>query len=113
MDIDSFEQVKSNIHRALLSQLDLERLATVTNGRAKHAVATLIQDIVAKEKVLLNAAEKERLQSDLLDEVFGYGPLEPLLKDNTISDILVNRKDLVYIERRGILEKSDIKFRDD
>jgi pilus assembly protein CpaF len=113
MDNESFEQVKSDIHRTLLSQLDLERLSSVTNGRAKHAVTSLIQDIVIKEKVLLNAAEKERLQADLLAEVFGYGPLDPLLKDHTISDILVNKSDIVYIERSGILEKSDVKFRDD
>jgi pilus assembly protein CpaF len=113
MDNESFEQVKSGIHRTLLSQLDLEKLSTVANGRAKHAVSSLIQDIVAKEKVLLNAAEKERLQADLLAEVFGYGPLDPLLKDHTISDILVNRSDLVYVERSGILEKVDVKFRDD
>jgi pilus assembly protein CpaF len=91
----------------------LEKLSTATNGRAKQAVATLIQDIVTKERLLLNAAEKEKIQSDLLDEVFGFGPLEPLLKDATISDILINRKDLVYIERRGILEKIGINFRDD
>jgi pilus assembly protein CpaF len=113
MDNESFEQVKSDIHRTLLSQLDLEKLSTVANGRAKHAVSTLIQDIVTKERVLLNAAEKERIQSDLLAEVFGYGPLDPLLKDQTISDILVNRSDLVYVERSGILEKTDVKFRDD
>jgi pilus assembly protein CpaF len=113
MDNASFEQVKADIHRILLSQLDLERLSSTANGRAKQAVAALIQDIVTKEKLLLNAAEKDRIQSDLIDEVFGYGPLEPLLKDPTISDILVNRNDLVYIERSGILEKIDVKFRDD
>jgi pilus assembly protein CpaF len=93
--------------------LDLEKLSAVANGRAKQAVASLVQDIVSKEKLLLNAAEKERLQSDLLDEVFGFGPLEPLLKDHTISDILVNRRDQVYIERAGVLSKTDVKFRDD
>ena len=113
MDNDSFELVKADVHRKLLSQLDLERLSSTTNGRAKSAVANLIQEVVAKEKILLNAAEKERLQCDLLDEVFGFGPLEPLLKDHTVSDILVNRRDLVYVERSGILEKADIKFRDD
>jgi pilus assembly protein CpaF len=113
MDNENFNQVKSDIHRNLLSQLDLERLSTVSNGRAKQAVSNLIQDIIAKEKVLLNGAEKERLQADLLDEVFGYGPLEPLLKDHTISDILVNRRDLVYVERGGVLQKADVKFRDD
>src|ERR1035437_4236655 len=113
MDNESFDQVKSNTHRILLSQLDLERLSSVNNGRARQAVAGLIQDIILKEKLLLNGTEKERLQADLLDEVFGFGPLEPLLKDPTISDILVNRKDLVYIERAGVLSKTDVKFRDD
>jgi pilus assembly protein CpaF len=113
MDNESFDQVKSNTHRILLSQLDLERLSSVNNGRARQAVAGLIQDIILKEKLLLNSTEKERLQADLLDEVFGFGPLEPLLKDPTISDILVNRKDLVYIERAGVLSKTDVKFRDD
>src|SRR5689334_18892172 len=113
MDNVTFEQVKSDIHRILLSQLDLEKLAATSNGRAKAAVASLIQDIVAKERLLLNGTEKDRIQSDLLDEVFGYGPLEPILKDPTVSDILVNQKDLVYIERAGVLVKSDVKFRDD
>jgi pilus assembly protein CpaF len=113
MDAASFEQVKSDIHKALLSQLDLERLSSTANGRARQAVATLIQDIVSKERLLLNSAEKGKLQSDLIDEVFGFGPLEPLLKDTTISDILVNKSDLIYIERRGQLEKIDVKFRDD
>jgi pilus assembly protein CpaF len=113
MDNDSFELVKADVHRKLLAQLDLERLSSAPNSRAKHAVANLIQEVVVKEKILLNAAEKERLQSDLVDEVFGFGPLEPVLKDHTISDILVNRRDLVYVERAGVLEKADIKFRDD
>jgi pilus assembly protein CpaF len=113
MDNRSFDQVKTEMHRLLLSQLDLERLSALANGRARQAVTDLIHDLVLREKLLLNGAEKERLQSDLLDEVFGFGPLEPLLKDSTISDILVNRIDLVYVERSGILEKIDVKFRDE
>src|SRR5436190_3094257 len=113
MDSQSFDQVKTDIHHLLLKQLDLERLSTLANGRARLAVTSLIQDIIQKEKLLLNSGEKENLQSCLLDEVFGYGPLEPLLKDHTISDILVNRRDLVYVERAGVLEKIDVKFRDD
>src|SRR3954452_759790 len=110
MDSASFEEVKGNIHRILLSQLDLEKLASTANGRAKQGVSSLIQEIVTKERLLLNATEKDKIQADLLDEVFGFGPIEPLLKDPTISDILINRKDLVYIERGGILEKVDVKF---
>ena len=113
MERESFEQIKSEIHRTLLSQLDLESLSSARDARAKQAVAGLIQEIVQKEKVLLNSAEKDQLQSDLLDEVFGLGPLEPILKDPAISDILVNRRDLVYVERGGILQKTDIAFRDD
>ncbi len=113
MDQFDFEQIKTDVHRTLLSKMDLEKLSTVQNGRARQAVANLVQEIVAKDKVPLNAAEKDRLQSDLLDEVFGLGPLEPLLNDDTISDILVNRKDLIYVERNGVLEKANARFRDD
>jgi pilus assembly protein CpaF len=113
MDDQTFDQVKSDIHRLLLSQLDLEKLSGINNGKAREAVSSLIQDIVLKEQLLLNAREKARIQSDLIDEVFGFGPLESILKDPTVSDILVNRKDLVFVERAGKLEKSDVKFRDD
>jgi len=113
MDDASFERLKSDVHRTLLSRMDLERLAAVDGTRAKQAVTGLIQEILLNEKILLNIAEKERLQSDLINEVFGLGPLEPLLKDPTISDILINSKDLAYIERAGILQKVDIRFRND
>src|SRR5712692_7524092 len=93
--------------------MDLEKLATVNNGKARQAVANLVLEVVAEEKVPLNAAEKEKIQADLLDEIFGLGPLEPLLKDPGISDILVNNKDVVYIERSGVLQKTSIRFRDE
>jgi len=108
-----FDRFKADVHRTLLSKIDLEKLSSVNNGRARQAVAKIVQEIVVNEKVPLNATEKERIQSDLLDEVFGLGPLEALLKDSSISDILVNNANLVYIERRGVLEKADIRFRDD
>ncbi|HTQ54623.1 MAG TPA: CpaF family protein [Bryobacteraceae bacterium] len=113
MNATDFDQLKTEVHHTVISKMDLERLSAVNDTRARQAVALLVQEIVASEKVPLNAAEKERIQSDLLDEIFGLGPLEPLLKDPTISDILVNRQNLVYIERAGILERVDVKFRDD
>jgi pilus assembly protein CpaF len=113
MDNLNFEQLKADVHRTLIAKMDLEKLATVNNGRARQAVANLVLDIVAQEKVPLNAGEKERIQTDLLDEIFGLGPLEPLLKDPSISDILVNHKDLVYVERHGVLQRTSIKFRDE
>ena len=113
MNAIDFDQLKAEVHHTVISRMDLERLSAVHDDRARQAVALLVQEIVASEKVPLNAAEKERIQSDLLDEIFGLGPLEPLLKDHSISDILVNRRDQVYIERAGILEKVSMKFRDD
>ena len=109
----NFEQYKADVHRTLLSKLDLEKLAAVQNGRAKQAVLGLVQNILADSKLPLSGTEKERIQNDLLDEVFGLGPLEPLLRDPKVSDILVNNKNTVYAEKGGILQKTEIVFRDD
>jgi len=113
MDTVALEQTKLDVHKILLSQLDLRRLAGVNNSQAKEAVGNLIQDIMTKERVLLNGTEKEKITKELLDEVFGLGPLEPLLSDPTISDILVNSSNMIFIERRGKLQRVDVKFRDD
>src|SRR3984957_8663066 len=113
MESLNFEQFKADIHRTLISKLDLEKLATVQPARARQAVATLVNEIVVDNKMPLSAVEKEKIQYDLLDEVFGLGPLEALLRDPTVSDILVNNKNLVYIERAGKLSKTGIVFRDD
>jgi pilus assembly protein CpaF len=113
METPDFEKLKTGLHSTLLSRIDLEKLSSVDDGRARRAVASLIQDIIGSQKVPLNASEKGRVENDLLDEVFGLGPLEPLLKDPSISDILVNNRNVVYVERRGILERTSAKFRDD
>src|SRR5580698_8339665 len=113
MEILDFEKLKTGLHTTLLSRIDLEKLSAVDDGKARRAVATIIQEIVGSQRVPLNASEKDRVENDLLDEVFGLGPLEPLLRDPGISDILVNSRNVVYVERRGILEKTDAKFRDD
>jgi len=113
VDTLNLEQLKTDVHQAVLSKLDLEKLSAVDNARARQAVATVVQETLAGRNVPLTANEKGRIESDLLDEVFGLGPLEPLLKDPTISDILVNRANLVFAERRGLLEKTDVVFRDD
>ena len=78
MEILDLEHYKTTIHGALLSKIDLEKLASADTGKARHAVACLIQEIVTAERVPLNASEKESIESDLLDEVFGLGPLEAL-----------------------------------
>ena len=113
MERVGFEQFKAEVHRTLLSKLDLEKLSAVNTTKAQLAVAGLIQEIVSEARIPLNSAEKDRVEADLLDEVFGLGPLEQLLKDPLVSDILVNNRNKVYIEKGGLLQKTDVVFRDD
>ncbi len=107
------EKYKTEIHRTLIAKLDLEKLAGVDPKRAREVVAHMINEIIGSQGVPLSFEEQERIQSDLLDEVFGLGPLEALLRDPKISDILVNGKDNVFVERGGKLQRVDTKFRDD
>jgi pilus assembly protein CpaF len=107
-----YQQVKADLHRKILDRLDLEKLGRSTGDSAREEVLVLIRNSVNSEVVPLSFAERERLSREILDEIFGLGPLEPLLKDHTISDILVNRFDKVYIERAGKLEFTGLSFKD-
>src|SRR5437762_7229713 len=107
-----YQQVKADLHRKILDRLDLEKLGRSVGDAARDEVLVLIRNSVNSEAVPLSFAERERLSREILDEIFGLGPLEPLLKDNTISDILVNRFDRVYIERAGKLELTSFSFKD-
>lgn len=109
----NLEQFKAEVHRTLISRLDLEKLSRVNSGQARHAVAGIISEIIASQRIPLNLSEQDKIQEDLLDEVFGLGPIEPLLRDKAISDIMVNGKDNVFIEKGGILRRVDASFRDD
>jgi pilus assembly protein CpaF len=107
-----YQQVKSDLHRKILDRLDLEKLGRAQGDAAREEVLILIRTAVNSEAVPLSFAERERLSREILDEIFGLGPLEPLLKDPTISDILVNRFDRVYVERGGKLERTGLSFKD-
>ena len=100
----NFQQVKSDLHKKILDRLDLEKLGRGAGEAVRSEVLAIIRNSIAAESVPLSFTERERLSRDILDEIFGYGPLEILLKDPTISDILVNRCDQIYIERAGRLE---------
>jgi pilus assembly protein CpaF len=113
VELLNLEKYKAEIHRTLISKLDLEKLSRVNSGQARQVVAGIVKEIIADQRVPLNYDEQERIQADLLDEVFGLGPLEPLLRDAKISDILVNDKDHVFIEKNGLLQRVDTTFRDD
>jgi pilus assembly protein CpaF len=107
-----YQQVKADLHRKILDRLDLEKLGRSTGDSAREEVLILIRSSVNSEAVPLSFAEREQLSREILDEIFGLGPLEPLLKDPTISDILVNRFDRVYVERSGKLEITGLSFKD-
>ncbi|MGH9598695.1 MAG: CpaF family protein [Terracidiphilus sp.] len=113
MELLNLESYKAEIHKTLISKLDLEKLSRVNSGQARHAVSGIVKEIIADQRVPLNFDEQERIQADLLDEVFGLGPLEPLLRDPKISDILVNGKDHIFIEKNGLLQRVNTAFRDD
>ena len=104
--------LKVRIHQKLVDRLDVQQLRTMPPETVRNQVRTLIRELCQNEKGLINGADQEKLMDDVMDETFGLGPLETLLKDPTISDILVNKFDRIYCERRGRLELSDITFRD-
>jgi len=108
-----FGAVKSAIHRKLIQKLNLERLNEVNREEVRREVGQILEGLVIGESTPMNLQERERLAQEILDEVFGLGPLEPLLADPTVSDILVNTHKRVYVERRGILEQTSVQFRDD
>jgi pilus assembly protein CpaF len=113
VELLNLEKYKADIHRTLISKLDLEKLSRVNSNQARAAVAGIIKEIITDQRVPLNYDEQEKIQADLLDEVFGLGPLEPLLRDPKVSDILVNDKDHVFVEKGGLLQRVDTSFRDD
>jgi pilus assembly protein CpaF len=113
VELLNLENYKSEIHRTLISKLDLEKLSRVNSTQARQAVSGIVKEIIADQRVPLNYDEQEKIQSDLLDEVFGLGPLETLLRDPKISDIMVNNKDHVFIEKSGLLSRVPVSFRDD
>src|SRR5882724_6748441 len=113
LDFRVYQDMKTGIHRDLLNKVDLEKVATVRDDRTRRQVFAVIHDLVANLKIPLSGPERERLSVEVLDEVFGLGPLEPLLQDPSITDILVNGAKDVYVERGGILEETKIMFKDD
>src|SRR6202522_3381497 len=108
-----FGAVKTAIHRKLIQKLNLDRLTEINREEVRREVGHILEALVVGESTPMNLQERERLATEVLDEVFGLGPLEPLLADPTISDILVNTHKKIYVERRGILEQTAVQFRDD
>jgi pilus assembly protein CpaF len=108
----AFDQLKVRIHQQLVQRLDVQNLKALPPDTVRAEVRVVIRDLCQNERGLLSSTDQERLMDEVMDETFGLGPLEALLKDPTITDILINRWDKIYVERRGRLEQSDIRFRD-
>jgi pilus assembly protein CpaF len=107
-----FQQLKVRIHQQLVERLDVQNLRSLPPETVRSEVRVLVRDLCQSEKGLINSVEQEKLMDEVMDETFGLGPLEALLKDPTISDILVNRYNRIYCERKGRIELSEVQFRD-
>src|SRR5450432_4528003 len=108
-----YQELKFALHRKLLDQINLDALSGIENDRVRAEVRQAVLAIVENEPTLLTAPEKHQIADEVLHEVFGLGPIEPLLQDSSISDILVNGPRQVYVERNGLLEATNVQFRDD
>ncbi len=107
------QEIKSAVHHELIKRLDLEKIALMHENRAsQQQLFSVIHQLIGEQGVPLSSSERDRLAQEVLDEVFGLGPLEPLLQDSTVNDILVNTFNAVYVERRGVLEKTAVVFKD-
>src|SRR6476646_2101486 len=109
----SFQEMKSRLHRALINRMDLTKLAALSQEQVHAEVSRLAENVLAQEAMPLSTVDRDRLVNDVQHELFGLGPLEPLLADPTICDILVNSHGTIYVERRGKLEVTDVAFKDD
>jgi pilus assembly protein CpaF len=108
-----YQELKFAIHRKLLDRVNLEAVYAISGEKVRQEMRPSVSKLVNEEKTPLSLVEKDRLIEEVLDEVFGLGPLEPLLRDKTVSDILVTTPRLIYIERGGKLERTNIEFKDD
>src|SRR5437764_1717449 len=108
-----YQELKFSIHRKLLDRINLEAVYATPGDKVRQGIRPAVATLVNEEKTPLSLAEKDRLIEEVLDEVFGLGPLEPLLRDRAVSDILVTTPRLIYIERGGKLERTNVEFKDD
>ncbi len=108
-----YQELKFTLHRKLLDKINLDALATIESDALRDQVRGALSQLIDGEQTLLSSLERNQVVSEVLDEVFGLGPLEPLLQDATVSDILVNGHNQVYVERRGKLELTAVAFKDD
>src|SRR5256714_12043486 len=106
-------ELKSKVHRKLLQSLNSDTLRLISKERLRGEIGRAVEKLLLQENIPMTLQERDRIIEEFLDEVFGLGPLEPLMKDSSITDILVNNYNKVYVERRGVLQRSPVQFKDD
>jgi pilus assembly protein CpaF len=109
---DRYSELKSKVHRKLLSSLNTDTLRLISKDRLRVEIGSAVEQLLLAENIPMTLPERDRVIEEILDEVFGLGPLEPLLKDPTITDILVNHSGQVYVERAGVMQRSPVQFKD-
>jgi len=107
-----YRDLKARVHAQILEDIDLESLDRLKEQVARARVSEAIRDVLQRDRTPLALPERERMVREIADELFGLGPIEPLLADSSISDILINGPDKIYIERAGVLERTDLFFND-
>ena len=110
--VDRWFQIKSQLHARLLNSLSPDQLRSLNKEGVRDQIGTVVERLLRDDRIPMTVQERERLIEEVLDEVFGLGPLEPLLKDPTISDIMVNGFDSVYVERAGRMIETNVRFKD-
>src|SRR5262245_50353738 len=110
---ERFLRFKKELHQKLIANMDLSAIGSMNEEQLRLEVPRAAEELTRQSSGLLNLAERERLVSEVMDETFGLGPLEPLMRDPAITDILVNGPKVAYVERRGRLEPVDVVFHDD
>lgn len=112
-DLETYNRIKTRIHTQLVDLLDLNAIADIPKESLRASIKDVVVDVTEREKFPINLKEQENIISDVLNEILGLGPIEPLMQDDTIQDILVNKYSSIYVERNGLLEKVPFQFRDD
>src|SRR5438874_12403501 len=103
-------ELKSKVHRKLLQSLNSETLRLISKNRLRAEIGRAVEKLLLQKNIPMTLPERDRIIEEILDEVFGFGPLEPLMKDPSITDILVNNHSKVYVERRGLLQRTAVQF---
>src|SRR5262245_48659174 len=110
--LTDYREMKAKVHSQILEDIDLESLNRLREDVARVRVTEAIRDVLRRDRTPLAHAERERMVGEIVDELFGLGPIEPLLADPTVSDILINGPDQIYVERSGVLEETALFFND-